>query len=80
MSGADNDNLLGIGSLKRWAEQDNPTNPYYAVFYKDCKIKWTDEQEVESVTGKINPKGLVDLFNENLMFVNHHLILQVFQV
>ena len=68
MSTDDNDNLLGIGSLKRWAEQDNPSNPFYAIYYKDCKIKRKDE-EIESVEGKVNCKGLVDLFNDNLMFV-----------
>jgi len=68
MNGADVEKLIGKGSLQRWAEQDNPTNPYYKMFYKDCSIKWNGD-EVEEITGKLNVKGLVDMLNENLMYI-----------
>lgn len=68
MCGADIDRLIGIGSLKRWAEQDNPSNPYYKTFYQNCTIKWNGD-EVEEITGKLNIKGVIDMLNKNLIFV-----------
>lgn len=69
MNNPDADKLIGIGSLKRWAEQDNPSNMYYKEFYKNAIIKWNEDGSFDEVTGKSNDKGLVHLLNENLLFI-----------
>ena len=70
MCNPDLDKLIGIGSLKRWAEQDNPSNPYKKIYYEFSNIKYDKKtDECLSIEGKPNIRGIVDKLNKNLIFV-----------
>mgnify|MGYP003627804949 FL=1 len=68
MASPDSDKLLGIGSLKRWAEQDNPKNLFYKEYYRNAKLIFNEGVDVE-VEGKANVDGVVDFFNKTLLFI-----------
>ncbi len=70
MCNPDLDKLIGIGSLKRWAEQDNPSNPYKKIYYEFSNIKYDkNTDKCLSIEGKMNIRGVIEKMNKNLIYV-----------
>jgi hypothetical protein len=59
-------NKIGIATLVKWAEMDNPTNIFKCIYLKNVQLDEKGKPTEDSVP---NTSELVDKLNEELMFV-----------